>query len=247
MHTNILCLEDVPNAERLADAAGMGVSQANSPLQAAWALAAGATDVIVVGPKAQWAKDLLAILPPASRPAVVAVGEKTRSLFGLVDRWLKPSANAAQVNDCLASALGQARQRTKSGETLLRDVETGLPSREALLGALVRKVERAQREKNELSVVITRVVGTELVRAASLLAARTRRNEITARAGADKTATLVHGSERVAEHVRARFEALLSRAGISAQTFSYPLHLGSAVADLVRVTETGWTAKGVWA
>jgi hypothetical protein len=232
----VLFLEDVPSMERLALMMGAGASRARSPLQAAWALAGGETDVIVVGPKARWAHDMIAVLPAARRPAVVAVGEETPCLFGLVDRWLEPGASNHQVDICLESALGEARQRTESGETRWIDAETGLPTRLAFIGALVRRARRAQIDRVELSVVVTRI-GGESIRAAALLASGTRRSEITGRADADQFVTLIHGSDRMGQSVCGRFESQLAHAGISARAVCHQMRLDDVVEHFARATE----------
>jgi GGDEF domain-containing protein len=193
-------------------------------------------DVIVVGSKARWARELLASLPPKQRPPVIAIGNKTRAWYGLVDGWLALDAAPAQVARCFATVRGEAQQRIESGETALLDSETGLPSWEALLSALVRRTEWARAEKAELSVVVVQVAG-ELAPAAAILVASTRRTEITARAGADKIVTLVNGGWRSAERVRARFIAKLNQAGIGAEATSRQLGLANAVADLVYATD----------
>jgi hypothetical protein len=222
--------------ERLALMMGAGASRARSPLQAAWALAGGETDVIVVGPKARWAHDMIAVLPAARRPAVVAVGEESPCLFGLVDRWLDPGASSTQVDTCLAFALDEARQRTENGDTQWIDAETGLPTRQAFVGALVRRARRAQSDKFELSVVVTCIDG-EFVRAAAVLASGTRRSEITGRADTDKIATLIHGNDRMGQSVCARFEAQLAHAGISARAVCHQMHLDDVVEHFARATE----------
>ena len=111
-----------------------------------------------------------------------------------------------------------------------------MPTRDALLSVLVRKAERAQREAFELCVVVVEIEGG-LTEAAALLGASTRHNEITARVGRARTATLVQGALHIAEQVRGRFETLLQRAQIHRRALPTHLELGNELVDLMNALD----------
>ncbi len=240
--TNLLCIGYVPRALALQSAVGGSLRLADTPLEAAKALAEARPTAIVLSAEAAWARDLVASLSPSECPAILAVGAQARATLGLADGWLPIDWDVSEAQEVLNRALAKARSHRLAQGGAPDHPGGGLAARRALLRALLSGGERARRERTALSALVFKVDGADerrprgarhwRHRVGTTLRGRIRRNETCGHLTGRLFALVLHGGPRSTLGAQARLERLLAQDGIAATFEAFEVDPGRPVQDL---------------